>query len=58
MDNHRNMSEQTTEIQNLLTKIKGGWAGVSALPAEVKALREGTDTFLCWPRHAAAAGLV
>lgn len=37
------MSEQTTEIQNLLTEIKGGWAGVSALPTEVKALRDGTD---------------
>jgi HK97 family phage major capsid protein len=37
------MSEQTAEIQNLLTEIKGGWAGVSALPAEVKALREGSD---------------
>ncbi len=37
------MSEQTMEIQNLLTEIKGGWAGVSTLPTEVKALREGTD---------------
>ncbi len=37
------MSEQTAEIQNLLTEIKGGWAGVSALPTEVKALREGND---------------
>ena len=37
------MTEQTAEIQNLLTEIKGGWAGVSALPAEVKALREGSD---------------
>jgi HK97 family phage major capsid protein len=37
------MSEQTVEIQNLLTEIKGGWSGVSALPAEVKALREGAD---------------
>ena len=37
------MSEQTGEIQNLLTEIKGGWTGVSALPAEVKALREGSD---------------
>lgn len=37
------MTEQTGEIQSLLTEIKGGWAGVSALPAEVKALREGTD---------------
>ena len=31
------------EIQNLLTEIKGGWSGVSALPAEVKTLREGAD---------------
>jgi len=37
------MSEQITEVQNLLTEIKGGWSGVSALPAEVKALREGND---------------
>jgi len=37
------MTEQTTEIQSLLTEIKGGWAGVSTLPAEVKTLREGTD---------------
>ena len=37
------MSEQTTEIQGLLTEIKSGWAGVSVLPAEVKALREGGD---------------
>ena len=37
------MTEQTTEIQNLLTEIKGGWGGVSALPGEVKALREGSD---------------
>lgn len=37
------MIEQTAEIQNLLTEIKGGWAGVSALPAEVKGLREGSD---------------
>src|SRR5262249_40151469 len=37
------MTEQTMEIQNLLSEIKTGWSGVSALPAEVKALREGTD---------------
>jgi HK97 family phage major capsid protein len=37
------MSEQTAEIQNLLGEIKTGWSGVSALPAEVKALREGND---------------
>ena len=37
------MTEQTTEIQNLLTEIKGGWSGVSTLPAEVKTLREGAD---------------
>lgn len=37
------MTEQTTEIQGLLTEIKTGWSGVSALPAEVKALREGAD---------------
>jgi HK97 family phage major capsid protein len=37
------MSEQTVEIENLLTEIKGGWSGVSALPAEVKSLREGAD---------------
>jgi HK97 family phage major capsid protein len=37
------MSEQTVEIQNLLTEIKGGWAGVSTLPVEVKALREGAE---------------
>jgi HK97 family phage major capsid protein len=37
------MIEQTAEIQSLLTEIKGGWSGVSALPAEVKALREGAD---------------
>ena len=37
------MTEQTAEIQNLLTEIKSGWSGVSALPAEVKALREGGE---------------
>jgi HK97 family phage major capsid protein len=37
------MSEQTTEIESLLTEIKAGWSGVSTLPAEVKTLREGTD---------------
>ncbi len=37
------MTEQTAEIQSLLTEIKTGWSGVSALPAEVKTLREGTD---------------
>src|SRR5690349_14876759 len=37
------MSEQTAEIQNLLTEIKGGWTGVSGLPAEMKTLREGND---------------
>src|SRR5579883_2650898 len=37
------MSEQTNEIQSLLTEIKSGWAGVSGLPAEVKALREAGD---------------
>ena len=37
------MTEQTTEIQSLLTEIKTGWSGVSTLPAEVKTLREGTD---------------
>ena len=37
------MTEQTMEIQNLLTEIKGGWSGVSTLPAEVKTLREGAD---------------
>jgi HK97 family phage major capsid protein len=37
------MTEQTTEIESLLTEIKTGWSGVSALPAEVKALREGAD---------------
>jgi len=37
------MTEQTTEIQTLLTEIKTGWSGVSVLPAEVKTLREGTD---------------
>jgi HK97 family phage major capsid protein len=37
------MTEQTTEIQNLLTEIKTGWSGVSTLPAEVKTLREGTE---------------
>jgi HK97 family phage major capsid protein len=37
------MSEQTAEIENLLTEMKSGWSGVSALPAEVKALREGGD---------------
>jgi HK97 family phage major capsid protein len=37
------MTEQTMEIQNLLTEIKTGWSGVSGLPAEMKALREGTD---------------
>jgi len=38
-----NKVEQTKEIQNLLGEIKTGWSGVSALPAEVKTLREGTD---------------
>jgi HK97 family phage major capsid protein len=37
------MAEQTVEIEGLLTEIKTGWGGVSGLPAEVKALREGTD---------------
>jgi HK97 family phage major capsid protein len=37
------MTEQTAEIQGLLSEIKTGWSGVSALPAEVKALREGSD---------------
>jgi HK97 family phage major capsid protein len=37
------MTEQTTEIQNLLTEIKTGWSGVSALPTEVKSLRDGND---------------
>jgi HK97 family phage major capsid protein len=37
------MTEQTAEIQSLLTEIKTGWSGVSALPAEVKTLREGSD---------------
>ena len=37
------MTEQTAEIQSLLTEIKTGWSGVSALPAEVKALRDGAD---------------
>jgi len=37
------MTEQTTEIQSLLTEIKTGWGGVSALPAEFKGLREGTE---------------
>ena len=37
------MTEETTEIKNLLTEIKTGWSGVSALPAEVKTLREGND---------------
>src|SRR5207245_6399759 len=38
-----NKTEQTKEIQNLLTEIKTGWSGGSTLPAEVKTLREGTD---------------
>jgi HK97 family phage major capsid protein len=37
------MTEQTTEIENLLNEIKSGWGGVSALPEQVKSLREGTD---------------
>ena len=37
------MTEETTEIKSLLTEIKTGWSGVSALPAEVKTLREGND---------------
>ena len=37
------MTEQTMEIENLLTEIKSGWAGVSTLPGEFKGLREGTD---------------
>jgi HK97 family phage major capsid protein len=37
------MTEQTTEIQNLLTEMKAGWGGVSALPAEFKGLRDGTE---------------
>jgi len=37
------MTEQTAEIESLLTEIKAGWSGVSTLPAEVKALREGAD---------------
>jgi HK97 family phage major capsid protein len=37
------MTEQTMELQNLLTEIKGGWAGVSTLPAEMKTLREGAE---------------
>ena len=37
------MTEQTLEVQNLLTEIKTGWSGVSALPAEFKTLRDGAD---------------
>jgi HK97 family phage major capsid protein len=37
------MTEQTTEIQNLLSEIKGGWSGVSGLPAEFKTLKETTE---------------
>jgi HK97 family phage major capsid protein len=37
------MTEQTMEIQNLLTEIKTGWSGVSTLPVDFKALRESTE---------------
>ena len=37
------MTEQATEIQNLLGEIKAGWSGVSGLPAEFKLLREGSE---------------
>ena len=37
------MTEQTVEVENLLTEIKAGWSGVSALPGELKTLREGTE---------------
>ncbi len=37
------MTEQTVEMQNLLTEIKTGWSSVSVLPVEVKSLREGAD---------------
>jgi HK97 family phage major capsid protein len=37
------MTEQTTEIQSLVTEIKAGWSGVSGLPAEFKSLREGSE---------------
>jgi HK97 family phage major capsid protein len=37
------MTEQTTEIQNLLTEIKAGWSDVSVLPARFKTMREVTD---------------
>jgi HK97 family phage major capsid protein len=37
------MTEQTTEIENLLKEIKAGWGSVSTLPAEHKALREGSE---------------
>ena len=34
---------ETAEMQTLLGEIKTGWSSVSALPAEVKGLREGAD---------------
>jgi HK97 family phage major capsid protein len=37
------MTEQTTEMQTLLDDIKAGWSGVSALPAEMRTLREGAE---------------
>ena len=39
----KHMTEQTAEIEGLLTEIKAGWSGVSTLPAEFKTLRESTE---------------
>jgi HK97 family phage major capsid protein len=37
------MTEQTTEMQGLLTEIRTGWGTVSTLPGEFKTLRESSD---------------
>src|SRR5579859_3597866 len=37
------MTEDITEVKNLLTEMRGNWATVSGLPAEVKTLREGAE---------------
>jgi HK97 family phage major capsid protein len=37
--------EQLTELRTVVGEIRGAWSGLSALPAEVKTLKEGADKF-------------
>src|SRR5579859_7987983 len=37
--------EQLTELRSVVGEIRGAWTGLSALPAEVKALKEGASQF-------------